>query len=110
LVLMVSGMAWMLCSLGVFLRDVGQTMGILTAAMMFLSPVFYPIESLPENLRAWLFLNPTTFIIEQARGVLIWGKSPDWAGLGAYALVSLVVAWAGYFWFQKTRKGFADVL
>ena len=110
LVVLISGLAWMLSSLGVYLRDVGQTMGILTAAMMFLSPVFYPISALPEHLRGWLFLNPTTFIIEQARGVLIWGKLPDWAGLGLYFVVSSCVAWAGYFWFQKTRKGFADVL
>lgn len=110
LVVLVTGFAWMLSSLGVYLRDVGQTMGILTAAMMFLSPVFYPTSALPEGLRGWLFLNPTTFIIEQARGVLIWGNTPDWAGLCIYALVSVGVAWAGYFWFQKTRKGFADVL
>ena len=85
-------------------------MGILTAAMMFLSPVFYPLSALPEGIRGWLFLNPTTFIIEQARALLIWGKSPDWVGLGVYTLVAVCVAWMGYFWFQKTRKGFADVL
>jgi lipopolysaccharide transport system permease protein len=54
--------------------------------------------------------NPLTFIIEQAREVLIWGHLPDWVGLGIYSLVALGVAWAGYAWFQKTRKGFADVL
>ncbi|MCU4121270.1 ABC transporter permease [Variovorax sp. N23] len=110
LIVLACGLAWMLASLGVYLRDVGQTMGILTAAMMFLSPVFYPLSALPEGIRGWLFLNPTTFIIEQARGLLIWGKSPDWVGLGVYTLVAIGVAWMGYFWFQKTRKGFADVL
>jgi lipopolysaccharide transport system permease protein len=54
--------------------------------------------------------NPLTFIIEQAREVLIWGHLPDWLGLSIYTLFALVMAWVGYAWFQKTRKGFADVI
>ena len=104
------GLAWMLASLGVFLRDVGQTIGIITTVMMFLAPVFYPITALPEEMRPWLMVNPLTFIIEQARELLVFGHLPNWLGLGGYTLVATVVAWAGYAWFQKTRKGFADVL
>jgi lipopolysaccharide transport system permease protein len=110
LVILTLGIAWMLASLGVFLRDVGQTIGIVTTVMMFLAPVFYPITALPEEFRPWIMANPLTFIIEQAREVLIWGRLPDWVGLGTYALVATFIAWAGYAWFQKTRKGFADVL
>jgi lipopolysaccharide transport system permease protein len=110
LIILTIGLAWMLASLGVFLRDVGQTIGIITMVMMFLSPVFYPVTALPENFRPWLMANPLTLIIEQAREVLIWGRLPDWAGLGIYTLAATAVAWAGYAWFQKTRKGFADVL
>ena len=54
--------------------------------------------------------NPLTFIIEQARDVLILGNMPNWIGLGIYTLVASLVAWAGFALFQKTRKGFADVL
>ncbi|RFC31577.1 MAG: lipopolysaccharide transport system permease protein [Candidatus Nitrotoga sp. MKT] len=110
IVILTLGFAWMLASLGVFLRDVGQTIGITTTVMMFLSPVFYPVTALPEGFRPWIMVNPLTFIIEQAREVLIWGHPPDWVGLGIYSLVATLVAWAGYAWFQKTRKGFADVL
>ncbi|KQP46184.1 ABC transporter permease [Pseudorhodoferax sp. Leaf274] len=110
LLVLTTGLAWILASLGVYLRDVSQTVGIITSAMMFLAPVFYPVTALPQSMQAWLFLNPLTFIIEQARSVLIWGKAPDWLGLGVYMLVAVFVAWAGYAWFQKTRKGFADVL
>lgn len=110
LVILTLGLAWMLASLGVFLRDVGQTIGIITTVMMFLAPVFYPITALPEELRPWIMANPLTFIIEQAREVLIWGRLPNWLGLGLYTLLASAVAWAGYAWFQKTRKGFADVL
>lgn len=110
LIIISLGLAWMLASLGVYLRDVGQTIGLITTVMMFLAPVFYPITALPEEFRPWLLANPLTFIIEQAREVLIWGRLPDWSGLGIYTLAALVAAWAGFAWFQKTRKGFADVL
>jgi lipopolysaccharide transport system permease protein len=110
LVILTLGLAWILASLGVFVRDVGQTIGIVTTVMMFLSPVFFPITALPVKIRPLIMANPLTFIIEQAREVLIWGRLPDWAGLGIYTLIATAVAWAGYAWFQKTRKGFADVL
>ena len=78
--------------------------------MMFLAPVFYPVTALPVEFRPLLMANPLTFIIEQAREVLIWGHQPDWLGLSIYSLIATMVAWMGYAWFQKTRKGFADVL
>ena len=110
LVILTLGLAWMLASLGVFLRDVGQTIGIITTVLMFLSPVFYPITAVPERFRFFIMANPLTFIIEQAREVLIWGNLPNWLGLASYTLAAIAVAWTGYAWFQKTRKGFADVL
>ena len=66
--------------------------------------------AVPEQYRFWIQLNPLTFIIEQAREVLIWGHLPDFVGLAVYSFVALGVAWFGYAWFQFTRRGFADVL
>lgn len=110
MIILTSGLAWVLAGLGVFLRDIGQTIVIVTTVLMFLSPVFYPVSAVPEQFRPFIMLNPLTFIIEQAREVLIWGHLPDWTGLGIYLIVSIFVAWMGYAFFQKTRKGFADVL
>jgi len=110
LCLLALGLGWLLASLGVFLRDIGQTMSLLTTMLLFLSPVFYPLSALPEAFRPFILANPLTFIIEQMRRVVITGQMPDWLGLGIYALAALVVAWVGFAWFQKTRKGFADVL
>ena len=110
LVIVTTGLAWMLAAIGVFLRDVGQTIGLITTVLMFLSPVFYPVTAVPERFRPFIMANPLTFIIEQARDVLIWGNTPNWIGLGIYTLVASLVAWAGFALFQKTRKGFADVL
>jgi len=107
---LVLGLAWMLASLGVFIRDIGQTIGIITTVMLFMAPVFFPLSAMPEKYHPFILANPLTFIIEQSREVLIFGHLPNWSGLGIYMLIASAVAWSGYIWFQKTRKGFADVL
>lgn len=103
--------SWFLASLGVFVRDVGQAIGILTTVTMFLTPIFYPITSLPLHYQKFiLIINPLTFIVDQARNVLVFGLSPHWNGLLIYLICSILVAWFGLWWFQKTRQGFADVI
>ena len=110
LAILVLGFGWMLAALGVFIRDIGQAMGIITTIMLFTSTVFFPLSALPEKYHPFILANPLTFIIEQSRKVLLFGDLPNWSGLGVYMLIATVVAWAGYGWFQQIRKGFADVL
>ena len=104
------GLAWLLSSLGVYIRDIGQSIGIIMTVVMFLSPVFYPLSALPKSFQHIVLLNPLTFIIEQARTVIIWGGLPNFAGLAVYTLISVIIMVLSYIWFQKTRKGFADVI
>lgn len=110
LAILTLGVAWVLASLGVYLRDVAHPIGLLMTVLLFASPVFYPISALPEALQPWLMFNPLTFVIEQARAVLIFGHLPNFHGLALYSAIAALMAWAGYAWFQKTRKGFANVL
>ncbi|WP_239467167.1 ABC transporter permease [Rhodoferax koreense] len=104
------GVAWSLAALGVYLRGLAPLMGMVAAVLMFLSPVFYPVSAVPPGFQRVLMLNPLTFVIEQARRVAIMGHLPDWTGLAIYAAASLAFAACGFALFQKTRKGFADVL
>lgn len=106
----IMGLCWALASLGVFLRDVSQFIGVVVTTMMFLSPIFYPTSALPESYRHILYLNPLTPVIEMTRDILYWGKQPDFTMLSNYWLIAGVIAWLGFAWFQKSRKGFADVL
>jgi len=110
LMLLTLGLAWLLASLGVYLRDVGQIISVVTMVLMYLSPIFYPVSAVPEKVRELMSLNPMTYIVEDARNVMIFGKSLDWFHWGAWTAVSALIAWLGFAWFQKTRKGFADVL
>lgn len=104
------GFAWLLSSLGVFVRDIAQITGVFTLILMFVSPVFYPISAVPAAYRPWLYLNPLTYIIEEGRNTLVFGRAPDVLLWGVMLAASLLIAWLGFAWFQKTRRGFADVL
>lgn len=110
LLLLIMGTTWWLASMGVYLRDISQLIGVVIAAMMFLSPIFYPATALPEQYRYLLFINPLTLAIEETREVLFWGHVPDMRMFLVYLASSGLFAWLGFAWFQKTRKGFADVV
>lgn len=110
LLLLAVGLAWLLASLGVYLRDVGHLVNALVTVLLFLSPVFYPAANLPDPLRRLLLLNPLTAVLENARAVLLWGQLPDWPLLGASLAAGGAAAWLGWLWFDRTRTGFADVL
>lgn len=108
--LFIMGLSWVLASLGVYLRDVSQIIGVITTVLLFLSPIFYPASALPEDYRHLLYLNPLTPVVEMTRDVLYWSKTPDLVALSIFWVATAVIAWLGFAWFQKTRKGFADVL
>lgn len=110
LIPLLMGLSWFLSSMGTYLRDVQQIVPLLLTLMMFLSPIFFPMELVPERYRFLMFLNPLTLIIIQVRLVTIHGSWPDFDALGIYTVCSLVVMYAGYWWFCRTRKGFADVI
>jgi len=104
------GFAWFLSSLGVFMRDISQITVIITNVLLFISGVFFPISTLPEPYRTWMGLNPLAVSINEGRNVLVLGNLPDPVNWCVMMALGLLLAWAGYAWFQKTRKGFADVL
>lgn len=104
------GLAWFFSALGVYVRDLRQIVAILIPALMFLSPLFYPVSILPEAVRPVIMLNPLAAIIESMRELVFYGRLPDWRSYLIGVAASAVVAWLGYIWFVKTRRGFADVI
>lgn len=104
------GIGWLLAAAGVYLRDLGQVIGLITTVLMFLVPLFYPLEAVPEKFRVLVAWNPLTFFIEQTRATLLFGRWPDWTGLAIATMAGWAVAWLGHVAFMKARRGFADVL
>jgi lipopolysaccharide transport system permease protein len=110
LIFMCLTLAWLLASLGTFLRDLTQGMLIFSQLLLFVTPIFYPADSVPEPFRTILNLNPLSGIVDNFRRALLWNQSID-LGNWLIAVVSTAcLAYASYIWFMKTKIGFADVL
>jgi lipopolysaccharide transport system permease protein len=110
LVLLAAGLGWFLASLGVFVRDLGHVLTLLVQILLFATPIFYPVEAVPETLRPWVAWQPLAWVVESMRRVVLWGQAPDWVALPLWLAVTGAVALVGYAWFMKTKRAFADVL
>ncbi len=108
--LLALGAAWLIASLGVYLRDIAQGITLLLMAWMYLTPIIYPESIVPDRFRPFINLNPFTSLVRSYRHILLDGIAPDWRGLAYFTAVALVVFLFGYWWFARTRKGFADVI
>jgi lipopolysaccharide transport system permease protein len=110
LALVILGLSYILSALAVYVRDVTQSVGVISALLIFLTPVFYPVSAVPQNVRYFILMNPLSFIIEQMRDIVVFGVNPNWIGLLNYTIISVFICWSGFVFFQITRKGFSDVL
>jgi len=108
--LLTLGSIWIFSAVGVFMRDLTHATAVLTTALLFLSPVFYPASRVPEAFLGWFQLNPLTPILESARRSLFEGQLPDWGPLALATGFGLLVAWGGHALFMRTKGSFVDVL
>jgi lipopolysaccharide transport system permease protein len=104
-------LSWLLAALGVYIRDVAQAVPIVLQALIYASPVLYPLERVPSGvLQTALMLNPLTIPIEAIRATCIDGHMPNAADLGVSLAIAVCLTFACHAFFMKTRVAFADVL
>lgn len=110
LLLVTMATTWVLSSLGVFLRDIGQLIAVTLNMLMFLSPIFFPTSALPPKWQIFLGLNPLANTIEQTRRVLLEGRGPGATYIALGTIIGLVSCEVAFRFFQKSKRAFADVL
>jgi lipopolysaccharide transport system permease protein len=109
--LLTAGLGYWVAGLTVFLRDVPQTLAVLLNIWMYATPVVYPVSTIPESWRQWVFyLNPLTAIIESYRDIVLVGQMRHGAELGISGAIALFLFISGLWLYQRLRKSFADVL
>jgi lipopolysaccharide transport system permease protein len=104
------GVCWFAASLGVFIRDVPQAIGVFLQFLFFATPIFYPLTAIPARFRGIVSLNPLAPAIQDVRRVALWDQWPSWSLFAWELAISLVCMMAGYAWFMRTRRAFADVI
>ncbi len=105
------GLSWLLSVLGVYIRDLGQVVGVMMTVLMFLCSIVFPFDRLPVELQPFvLWLNPLTIIVEELRAVVLFGQLPNWELLGLYSIGAFAMLFVGTWLFSRTRDGFADVI
>ncbi len=110
LLMLCLGVSWFLASVGVYVRDTANLIGVVLQMLIFMTPVFYPASAVPPAFQSLMRLNPLTAIVENGRRVLMLGQPPDWISLVTVTAVAALLMQLGYAWFMKTKRGFADVL
>ena len=88
LVPLVLGLSWLLTGLGTYVRDVGQVLGMAVSALMFLSPIFFPVEALPAAVRPWFrpppaSLAPANPSVPAGAGIRTQRSGRPWPGAAA---------------------------
>lgn len=104
------GVGWLLASIGVLVKDISQVTPMIGHALLFLTPIFYSIEAAPPLLQDLLMLNPLTYIVEQFRLILFYGKVPALRGLAVYFVLAVTFAWLSLALFRRLRSTFADAV
>lgn len=103
-----SGLGFFLASLNVKYRDVRHALPFFIQAMLFLTPVIYPVSLVPERWQWLMYLNPMAGVITAARASLFANAPVDWSALGYSALGAVALFVLGVMYFKKTERFFAD--
>jgi lipopolysaccharide transport system permease protein len=104
------GLSWLLSSLGVFIRDMGYLINIIVQILFFMTPIFYPVSSVPQPFKTILSINPMTGIINNARNVIVFGVTLNWLWWIISTVIGLIFSYICLLWFKKSKKAFSDVL
>ena len=108
--LFVMGLCWFISSVSVYVRDTTQLIRFAMTGLLFLSPIFFPLEAMPASLQTILSFNPLAIEINMLRGIMVEGIAPAWDIYAGFLTFGALTYLAGYHWFTLTRDGFTDVL
>jgi lipopolysaccharide transport system permease protein len=110
LLLFTVGVTLATSAINVFYRDVNPVVQIGLQLWLYLTPVAYPLEAVPERYRLFFLLNPLTGVVEGLRSVLVFGREPEWAVVGISAALIFAILTGALILFKSTDKYFADVI
>ncbi|MDE7310461.1 MAG: ABC transporter permease [Eubacterium sp.] len=110
LVVLAVGTGLFIAAISVYLKDVGNVISVIVTVLMYISPVFFPLDAVPQDFRVICEMNPMTYMIENFRNVVLYGKAIDLPFFAVSCAAAFAVYLIGYMVFMRTKEGFADVI
>jgi ABC-2 type transport system permease protein len=108
--LFILGLTYLMAILGTYLPDVGEITRPIIRGMFFITPILWPPERLPENLRFIETYNPLAYLVEAYRDLILFGELPGTMSTVYFALFAAALFVVGFALFLRLKKGFADHL
>lgn len=108
--LFITGLSWLLASLGVYMHDLKHMLTLGLSIWMYLTPIVYPSSAFPKELQFLAWINPCAGVIEDYRRVILQGVQPHWDMFAVYTALGAFTWCLGYYFFNKTKRSFADVV
>ncbi|QYR21218.1 ABC transporter permease [Paenibacillus sp. sptzw28] len=104
------GLSWLLASLTVYLRDIGQFIGVVLNLWFYFTPIVFPFSAIPNEYKVYLEINPVFYLIEGYRMILLSDEPINFYGLMYLFAAGMAMFLIGGLIFRKLKSGFADVL
>jgi lipopolysaccharide transport system permease protein len=108
-----TGLGVLFGTVNVFFRDVGQAMNLALQFWFWLTPIVYPLGSLPGWAQSVLAWNPMAVLVAHYQSVLLYQRAPDadgWAGLAGVAALALASLWLGLTTYRRRVGEMVDEL
>ncbi len=107
-IIFTAGLSLILAALNLFYRDIQYLLNLVVMLWMYLTPVMYPVEIVPEKYRFIFSLNPMSVIINAYRQTILGGGQPNYSSLAIAFVMSIAVFAVGFYLFKKMEGEFAD--
>lgn len=108
--ILITGVSLILSSINVYFRDIENILGVIITIWMYLTPIIYPPELIPENVRFLFGLNPMVGIINAYRNTILYGVPPPLISFSFSIIISIVLFILGIYIFRRLSRSFADVV
>jgi lipopolysaccharide transport system permease protein len=109
-ILLTLGVSLLGAALIVSYRDIRFIVPLGLQLWMYLTPVVYPLSTIPEQYRFFYMLNPMAWIIDSYRRIILLGQMPQWEYLALEVVIIVVLFVFGYFYFKRKEDAFADII
>ena len=102
------GLTYMMAVIGTYLPDMGEVLRPVIRGTFFITPILWPPETLPENLRWIENYNPLAYLVGAYRDMILWGELPGGLATLYFSLFSAALFLVGFALFVRFKSGFAD--